>query len=216
MAATATKKKKSVKSSKNVSTRFTARAAAAIAAAAAVLGVKQSDANKIVDRVRKVLMSLGKAEQRNGRTTVFANNRVLFTFAAAKHVKNAVRRADNNCPIAQALKDSFLSNYVTHVHVGNHTVKVWSVLCPDVVVKFSLSPALYAAVRAWDEKGRWTIEDGIYALYEYPRSLRPGHVPQAKRESHGPHTRSASRKITLQSDIGAAMAMAAAGKKINV
>lgn len=200
--------------------KMAAKVAAAVVAAAAVWGVSKTAALARVAHIRKNLLSLGTARTKpNGLTFVYADNDIRFNFSKARHVNGAQRKADGNCPIARALKDSFLSEYITHAHVGNHTVKIWSVMCPDVVVKFSLSPALATVVRQWDLTGKWVEADGIYALCGYPEQLRIGADGKPVRSGyeaeshHGPHTKGRTRRITLQSDIALAMEMATMLKK---
>jgi hypothetical protein len=202
-------------------TRMTAKIAAAIAAAAAVWGVTKASATARVANIRKNLLALGTARQKpNGTTVVYGDKDILFHFSKKKHAKGAKRKVDGECPLARALKDSFLSEYVTHAHVGNHTVKLWSILCPDIVVKFMLSPALAAVVRQWDETGKWTEEDGIYAICVYPSQSRLGKngrlvvvTPRVTDNPYGPRTKHPTRRITLQSDIALAMQAADLLKK---
>ena len=197
-----------------------ARAVAAILAAMSVWGVTKIAAKARIANIRKNLLSLGTARRApNGMTIVYGDDDIRFHFAKAKHVKGAKRKVDGECPLARALKDSFLSEYITHAHVGNHTVKMWSIMCPDIVVKFTLSAALAEVVRQWDEEGKWVADDGIYALCAYPEQARLDKNGQPVRRNYkverhyGPHTKSRTRRITLQSDIALAMEMAKMMKK---
>lgn len=223
--AKAKKKNKRVtkpQSEKNAAARanMVSRIAAALVAAMSVWGVTKISAMARIANIRKNLLSLGTARRMpNGMTIVYGDDDIRFYFAKAKHVKGAKRKVDGECPLARALKDSFLSEYITHAHVGNHTVKLWSVMCPDVVVKFTLSAALAAVVRQWDEEGKWVADDGLYALCPYPEQSRvdkngqPARKPRKAERPYGPPTKSRTRRITLQSDIALAMEMAKMMKK---
>lgn len=196
------------------------RIAAAVVAAAAIWNVSKVAATARVNNIRKNLEGLGTVRRKpNGRTVVYSDQNILFNFSKSRHVKGAKRKVDGECPLARALKDSFLRDYITHAHVGNHTVKMWSVLCPELVVKFALSPALAAAVREWDDTGRWTEDDGLYAIISYPNQPRLGPdgrgtiIVKPPKNAYGPRTKSPTRRITLQSDIALAMEAATLLKK---
>lgn len=164
---------------------------------------------KVLQANQRALERLGKKETTIRGVTVYATKAVALVINQT-HVKGANRRIDNNCPVARALRASVLGEYITDAHVGNATAKVWSVLNPDTEVKYVLDANLYGAVRKWDKTGKWPLEDGIYWLNPYPRSLRHGYVrnPSSTRTySGGKKTRSPSRHISLRTDIRRAQSL---------
>ena len=226
MAAKAKKKRATKAQKQKIETAratMASKVAAAVVAAAAIWQVSAAAAKSRVANIRKNLLSLGTAVTKaNALTVVYGDADIKFHFAATRHVKGAKRRVDGDCPLARALKDSFLSEYITHAHVGNNTVKLWNVMCPDMVVKFVLSPSLAAAVKQWDETGRWVKEDGIYAVCVYPVRSRLGNNDRSGkttktrtrvRQPYGPRVNHPTRRITLQSDIALAMEAATMLKK---
>lgn len=163
---------------------------------------------KLIRDNRRIMLSLGKEEMVVNGVIVYANKPVAIE-VKQEHAKGAKRKRDNECPLARALRASFLGNHITDAHVGNTTVKVWSDLNPDIEVKYVLDARLYGAVKVWDRKGYWPLEDGIYWLNIYPPSLRRGYVPRnpgSRIVAAG--KRSPSRHISLRSDLGRARAAA--------
>jgi hypothetical protein len=165
--------------------------------------------------IRKALLGLGRAEKHTGgRTIVYAERNVPFHFSKSRHVVKALVKDPIDCPIAKALNDSWLREYISSTHVGNATVSLWSVYCPDIVVKYLLSPPLREAVRNWDEqkktkaRPKFNLEDGIYYLSRYPESLR--HTTEkperALRTPRGKNVLKRTRRLTVKTDISFALA----------
>jgi hypothetical protein len=163
---------------------------------------------KLIEDNRRKLESLGKKETVTNGVMIYATKPVAIEVKQS-HAKGAKRQRDNECPIARALRDSFLGAHITDAHVGNTTVKMWSDLNPDIEVKYLLDFRLYGAVKTFDRTGRWPLKDGIYWLNIYPPSLRRGYVPRDPGSRIVmSHKRSPSRHISLRSDLGRARAAA--------
>jgi hypothetical protein len=164
---------------------------------------------KMVKDNERVLKSLGKTETAANGVTVYATKPVAIE-VKQKHTKGAKPGRDNECPVARALRDSFLGAYITDAHVGNTTVKVWSDLNPDIEVKYTLDARLYGAVKVYDKLKRWPLEDGIYWLNIYPPSLRRGYrkPKDSKPRVIGKRKKTPSRHISLRSDLDRARAVA--------
>lgn len=165
---------------------------------------------------RRALLGLGRAEKHTGgRTIVYAEQNVPFHFLNEYHVVKALTKDPIDCPIAKALNDSWLRDYISSTHVGNATVSLWSVFCPDIVVKYLLPPMLREAVRNWDDqkkkkavRPKFNLEDGIYYLSRYPESLR--HTTEkparASRTPRGKNVQKPTRRLTVKTDISFALA----------
>jgi hypothetical protein len=186
---------------------------------ARMLGVNSAQVDTISDMVRKTLLGLGKAETHTGgRTIVYAQRAFPFQFVGAKHVTRAKALVKDpiDCPLAKALQDSWIGPYVTSVHVGNAVVSMWSIFCPDIVVKFWLSPDLMQAVRDWDEQAknktrRFRLADGVHYLVKCPPSFR--HTSRSVRGSgtiRGKNAKTPTRRLTVKSDISFALSLALA------
>lgn len=167
-------------------------------------------ATGLVAQITAALKRFGKVDHHALRTTVYANREVALNILP-EHVRGASKRIDNSCPVARALLESPLGQWITDAHVGNTTVRVWNAAVPDLEVKFLLSPELMYAVKAWDRpNGKWELDPGVYWLHSYPRSLRRGYVarePRTYEGSGGPKVRTAMRHITRLNDVRRAMAL---------
>lgn len=157
----------------------------------------------------RILKSLGKVEVRSNGTIVYGHKPVAIE-VKQRHAKKAKQGVDNDCPLAHALRDSFLGPYITDAHVGNTTVKVWSVLNPNMQVKYTLDSRLYGAVKVYDRTKKWPLEDGIYWLNAYPKSLQPGYrkPKDSKPRTISKRKHMPSRHISLRTDIGNSVAIA--------
>lgn len=213
MAATATKKKKtSTKTRKSVINEKFARLAR-------IFGCSVNELKTLSKRTENALRSVGKAVNgKNGRVTVYAKKQVPMVFTHAKHVMRAKALVKDaiDCPLAKCGKDPdacWLGAHSSSVHVGNVMVTFWSELCPHIELKCTLSPALRAAVRNWDEQvkkkvknRRFNLEDGVYYLSPCPPSfVKRGHGTKVHKTTRGKNFNRPTRKLTVRSDISLAI-----------
>lgn len=178
--------------------------------ATAARDVNHNDLKRRIADNAKALRRLGVEQKHVHGSTVYANKQVALIIEKKKHASKAKRRHDNACPISNALRDSILGPYITDAYVGANTVKVKSILNPDMEVKFYLDNRMNGAVYKWDTTGRWPLEDGMYWLNPFPKSLRRGYKKPAgsKPRKVSAKTRVPTRHISLRTDIDKALLLA--------
>jgi hypothetical protein len=210
---------------------ITAAAQARRSRAARILDVSPRELDALAKGVERTLKSLGRVKKHtNGRLIVYARKPVPLQFINARHVVRlkALVKDAIDCPIAKCGKDPdacWLAAYATSVHVGNAIMTFWSELCPHITVKFMLPTQLKEAIRDWDAQvkadkkdRRFRLEDGVYFLAPWPKSLE--HDSEGPRVRNvgirGKNERKPTRRLTVRSDLSLAFAaskLAAAKKK---
>ena len=210
---------------------FSAMLREKLARAARMLGEPVTEIATLAKRTEETFRSLGRARKHtNGRTIVYADERIPLVFTNAKHVVKSLAMVKDpvDCAIAKCAKDPdacWVGAYATSVHVGNSTVTFWSELCPDLVLKCMLPMALRVAIKDWDKQvkkkvkhRRFKLADGTYFLSPYPPSMEHHNTKKKYRQivegktkvvTRGKNFTKPTRRLTVRSDI--AMAVSAAG-----
>jgi hypothetical protein len=209
--------------------RFSDATADKMSRIARMLGASTAAVTTMAERAEETFLSVGRArEHTNGRTIVYADERIPLMFTASKHVvkSRALVKDAIECPIAKCGKDAdacWLGAYATSVHVGNATVTFWSELCPHIVVKCMLPMQIREAIRDWDEQVKkkrknrqFRLADGTYFLSPYPPSLDHTYTRVKKSRKivvRGKNFTKPTRRLTVKSDISLAMAASPAAKR---